>query len=123
MSTVYGNHQRTADPLAVVTVVAGALGSLASLVLWSYQWSPDSQMLGTYSFELAHGGQFRTDLMMVALALGITAIVAGLMSTLGARRIRLATWTGLILGGVAISYPVLALLGVVDAPLRLAPLV
>ncbi len=123
MSTIYGKHERTADPLAVVTVVAGALGSLASLVLWSYQLTPSSQLLGGYSFELAHGGQFRSDLMMAALGFGVAALLAGLMSTLGARRIRLATWVGLILGGFAISYPLLALMGVVDAPLRLAPLV
>jgi hypothetical protein len=123
MSTVYGKHERTADPLAVVTVAAGVIGALASLVLWSYQWTPSSQLLGEYSFEVSHGGQFRSDLMMTALALGLTAILSGLMSTLGARRIRLATWVGLILGGFAVSYPLLALAGAVDAPLRLAPLV
>lgn len=118
-SSAFRSHSRTSDPLAVIEVVAGSIGALCSGLLWLYQRRPDNSLLGSYAYELAHGGPLRTNLVNLALILGGVAIVASLLGLLGSRRVRTVVPGGLLLGAIAISYPVCAMLNLVDAPLKL----
>jgi hypothetical protein len=102
--------------LAVVTVVTGVAGAVCSLVLWLYQAQPANSLLGSYAWEVAHGGPLRTNLIELALVLGIVAITAGLLSTVGSREAPVSVPIGLVLGLMALSYPVMEMLHIVGTP-------
>lgn len=106
------------DLLAVVTAVTGAAGAVCSLVLWLYQSQPSNGLLGSFAWEVAHGGPLRTNLIQLALVLGIVALTAGLLSSLGSRQAPLSVPIGLVLGLVALSYPVMAMLHIVGTPVQ-----
>jgi hypothetical protein len=116
-SSAFRSHPRTSDPLAVIAVVAGTVGALCSGLLWLYQLQPGSSLMGAYAYELAHGGPLRTNLVTLALVLGGAAIVASLLGLLGTHRVRRVVVGGMLLGAIALSYPVCAMLNLVDAPL------
>jgi hypothetical protein len=118
MDTTYRTSRRPTDLMGVVTAVAGLAGSLCSLVLWLYQMRSASPLLGSYAWEITHGGPLRTDLIQLALVLGIVAVVGALLSGVGSRHVPATFPIGLVLGALALSYPVLAMLGVVDVPIR-----
>jgi hypothetical protein len=104
--------------MGVVTAVTGVAGTLCSLVLWLYQAQASSTLLGPYAWEIAHGGPLRTDLIQLAFVLGIVAITAGMLSSLGSREAPPSVPIGLILGAAALSYPVMAMLHVVGVPVH-----
>jgi hypothetical protein len=117
-SSAFRSHPRTSDPLAVIAVVTGTVGALCSGVLWLYQFHPESSLLGSYSYEIARGGPLRTNILNLALILGVAAIVASLLGLLGTRRVRNVVTGGLLLGAFALSYPVCAMLDLVNVPLK-----
>jgi hypothetical protein len=118
MDATYRTSRRQTDLLGVVIAVTGLLGSLCSLVLWLYQMRSASPLLGSWGWEIAHGGPLRIDLIQLALVLGIVAVVGALLSAAGSRRVPASFPIGLLLGALALSYPVLAMLGVVEVPVR-----
>ena len=118
MDATYRTSRRPTDLMGVVTAVTGLLGSLCSLVLWLYQMRSANSLLGAYAYEIAHGGPVRTDLIQLAFVLGVVAVAGALLSGLGSRRVPATFPIGLLLGALALSYPVLAMLGVVNVPLH-----
>lgn len=117
-SSAFRSHPRTSDPLAVIAVVTGTVGALCSGLLWLYQLHPESSLLGSYSYEMAQGGPLRTNILNLAMILGAAAIVASLLGLLGTRRVRGVVTGGVLLGAFALSYPVCAMLNLVDAPFK-----
>ena len=93
--------------------LAGGVGAVASVILWMYHWKPQSPLLGSYAFEMVHGGPMRDDLIALALGCGIAAVAASVLGTLGSRRVRATLPVGLLLAAIALSYPVCALLHLV----------
>jgi hypothetical protein len=116
-SKLFGSSGRHANPIGVVSIVTGLGGSLASAVLWIYQIDPGSRIMGKYSAELAAGGMLSEQLASLAAVLGLMAIITSMMASSG--------WEGgggyfigLVLGIVALSYPVLTWLNLVSGPLQ-----
>jgi hypothetical protein len=115
-SSVFRSHPRTSDPLALMAVVAGTVGALCSGLLWLYQLQPGSSLMGAYAYELSHGGPLWSNLVNLAWILGGGAIIASVLGLLGTHRVRPVVVGGLLLGTIALSYPVCAMLNLVDAP-------
>jgi len=118
MDATYRTSRRTVDPLGVVTAVAGLTGALCSMALWLYQFRSTNTLLGGYAWEITHGGPLRTDLIQLAFVLGIVALVGALVSSLGSLQVPITFPMGLILGAVALSYPIMAMTHVVNVPIR-----
>jgi hypothetical protein len=97
----------------MMAAIAGGVGAVAGVILWMYHWKPQSSFMGSYAFEMVHGGPMRDNLIGLALGCGVAAIAAALLGTFGSRRVRATLPVGLILGAIALSYPVCALLHLV----------
>jgi hypothetical protein len=105
METISRTYQRTGDPLGILAAITGVLGAACAGVLWYCQARP-SNWLGSTAFEIAHGGPLRDTLMAGALFLGLIAIVASIPSALGTHAVRRGVPLGLVMGLIALSYPV-----------------
>jgi hypothetical protein len=115
MAVAYGVRRSTGNPLGVVSALAGAVGALSAMVLWLYQMRPDSPLFGSNAFEMGHGGPLRDTFLQVAAGLGFVALLAALLSCIGARTMKASGMTGIVLGAIALSYPVLAVLGLLHS--------
>ena len=107
MSGIYGSSGKTANPAGTIGVLVGVIGAAFSAILWFYHFNPTSTLLGSYSAELAAGGQLADQLRLLALVLGGIAVVLGIVAGLGGR----GGSTGVIailMGIVALSYPILS---------------
>ena len=107
MSGIYGSSGKTANPAGTIGVLVGVIGAAFSVILWFYHFNPTSTLLGSYSAELAAGGQLADQLRLLALVLGGIAVVLGIVAGLGGR----GGSTGVIailMGIVALSYPILS---------------
>lgn len=116
-SKLFGSSGRRANPIGIVSLLTGVTGALTSAVLWIYQIEPSSQILGKYSAQVAAGGLIAEQLTSLAAVLGLMAVISSMMASSG--------WEGgggyfigLVLGIVALSYPVLTWLNVVSGPLQ-----
>lgn len=116
-SKLFGSSGRRANPIGIVSLLTGVTGALTSAVLWIYQIEPSSQILGKYSAQVAAGGLLAEQLTSLAAVLGLMAVISSMMASSG--------WEGgggyfigLVLGIVALSYPVLTWLNVVSGPLQ-----
>ena len=104
-----GRHQNPAIGLAIF---AGAVGAGFSLVLWLFAYRPETALFGEAGREIAAKGVMHDNLQLLAALFGVIAILASITASLGGRG-RWTTATGLGLGVIAVSYPVLTWLNVV----------
>lgn len=116
-SKIFGSSGRRSNPLGVIAIITGLGGALGSGVLWVYRLNPDSTILGKYSAELGHGGVLAGQIAMLAAILGLMAVIGSVMSTTGGEGAG-GYFLGLVLGLVALSYPVLTWLNVVSGSMR-----
>lgn len=116
MAGVFGSSGRHANPMGVVSIVSGLAGALASAVLWIYRIEPDSQILGKYSADVAHGGQLGEQLVALAAVLGLMAVLSSIMTSTAGQGGG-GYFIGLILGLFALSYPLLTWLNILSGPL------
>lgn len=116
MAKVFGSLGRRSNPMGVLSILTGIAGALASAVLWIYRVHPSSQIMGSYSQDLAAGGQFAEQLAALAAVLGLMAIIASIMSSSGGEGG--SYFIGLVLGLVGLSYPVMVWLDIIQGPLR-----
>jgi hypothetical protein len=114
---LFGSSGRTSNPLGAIAMIAGAAGTVCGSVLWVYQLNPESTILGRYSAQLATGGNLRDELMALAAVLGAMAVIGGILSAFGGRA-KGSSAIGLVLGVIALTYPVLSSLNIVVRPLR-----
>ena len=117
MPGVFGSSGKRSDPLGVVSVVTGIAAALAGAVLWIYRVSPDSQILGRYSAEVASGGPLAEQLTALAGVLGLMAVLSSIMTSSSGEGGG-SYFIGLVLGLAGLSYPVLSWLNVLSGPLR-----
>ena len=110
---MFGSSGKTSNPLGVVGAVVGAIGAGFSILLWLYHFNPDSTILGSYSAQMIHGGQLSDQLGTLAIVFGGIAVVLGIIGGLGGRGAG-STVLSIILGIVALSYPVLNGLHVIE---------
>ena len=112
MGGIFGSSGKTANPAGTVGSLVGAIGAGFSVVLWIYHFNPDSTLLGKYSQQLAAGGQMADQLGLLAIVFGGIAVVLGIVGGLGGRG-GSTTVLSILLGIVAVSYPVLNALNLV----------
>ena len=115
-SRLFGGSGRRANPVAIVSVLAGVAGAVLTAVLWIHRLDPDSRFLGRFSAELAGGGVLSDQLAALAAVLGLVAVITSLMSSIGGEgggRYLL----GLVLGLAALTFPVVNGLDVFSGPL------
>jgi len=117
MAGVFKSSGKHANPMGVVSIVAGVAGALASAILWIYRIEPNSQILGQYSAQVADGGQLAEQLAALAAVLGLMAVLASIMTSTGGEGGG-SYFIGLILGLVGLSYPVLTWLDILSGPIR-----
>ncbi len=116
MAGVFGSSGRHANPMGVVSIVSGLAGALTSAILWIYRVHPESQILGKYSAEVAHGGRLGEQLVVLAAVLGLMAILSSIMTS-SAGQGGGGYFIGLVLGLFALSYPLLTWLNIISGPL------
>jgi hypothetical protein len=113
MAGVFGSSGKTANPLGTIGVLVGVIGAAFSVILWYHHFVPATTLLGSYSAQIAIGGQVADQLRILASVFGLMAVIAGIAGGMGGRGSG-ATVAALLLGIVALSYPVLTYLRVVQ---------
>ena len=114
---IYQSSGRVANPFGTIGVMTGVIGAAFSVILWIHHYSPDTTILGAYSRQLAGGGQFADQLGVLAAVFGIIAVICGIIGGFGGKG-GATTVASLLLGVLALSYPVLNALNLVE---RYAP--
>jgi hypothetical protein len=109
---IFQSSGKQQNPAVGLSILAGAVGAAFSLVLWLYAYRPDTGFLGEAGREIAAKGVLHDNLQLLAALFGVIAILASIIASLGGRG-RWTTATGLGLGLVALSYPVLSWLNLV----------
>jgi hypothetical protein len=117
MGIYESSHRSYTDPLGVVALLTGIAGAALSIALWVVRFQPDTPMLGSFGVQLTSDAQFADQVALLAAVLGALALLLGMMSSSGGRA-RLSTSLSIVLGLVAVSYPVLSALNIITAPLR-----
>jgi hypothetical protein len=116
MAGVFGSSGRHANPMGVVSIVSGLAGALTSAILWIYRVHPESQILGKYSADVAHGGQLGEQLVVLAAVLWLIVVLSSIMTS-SAGQGGGGYFIGLVLGLFALSYPLLTWLNILSGPL------
>ena len=111
MGKVFGSSGKTSNPLGAIGVIVGVIGAAFSIVLWLHYYQPETTILGSYSAQI-HDGVLGEQMSTLAAVLGLMAVIAGIGGGLGGRGSS-TTVASLLLGIVALSYPVLTWLNVV----------
>ena len=94
-------------------MVVGGLGAAFSALLWIYHFQPNATILGSYSVQMAEGGAMASQFGTLALVFGMIAVVVGIAGGLGGRGSG-TTVASILLGIVALSYPVLSSLHLIE---------
>jgi hypothetical protein len=102
---IYGSSGKTANPLGGLGVVVGAIGAAISVILWIHYFDPSTSMFGELSVRITVG-DLADQLPVLAAAFGTMAVIGGVAGGLGGRG-NASTVASLLLGIVALSYPVL----------------
>jgi hypothetical protein len=113
MPGIYGSSGKAANPLGTIGVIVGVIGAVFSVLLWIYRFQPESQLLGSYSAQMGTNGVMASQLGTLALVFGLIAVVVGIAGGLGGRSTG-STVAAILLGIVALSYPVLNTLHLVE---------
>jgi hypothetical protein len=113
---IYQSSGRTRNPLGVVSVLFGGVGAAASLILWAYQYAPHSSLVSSVAAKLGPGFALGDGLVTIGLVCGALAIALAIAGALGGR-LRGSAAIAMVLGVIAISYPLLSKLQVVARPL------
>lgn len=111
MGKVFGSSGKTSNPLGAIGIVVGLIGAAFSILLWLHYYQPATTILGSYSAQI-HDGVLGEQMSTLAAVLGLMAVIAGIGGGLGGRGSS-TTVASLLLGIVALSYPVLTWLNVV----------
>jgi len=113
---IYQSSGRAANPLGVVSVLVGAAGAFASIVLWAYQYDPHGALVRSVAAKLGPGLGLGDGLMTTALVCGAASVAMAVAGSLGGR-LRGSAVVAIVLGVVALSYPILSRLDIVTRPL------
>jgi hypothetical protein len=113
---IYQSSGRTANPLGVVSVLVGAVGAFASIVMWAYQYDPRGAFVRSIAAKLGPGVALGDGLVTVGLVCGAAAVAMAVAGSFGGR-MRGSAVVAIVLGVVALTYPVLSKLEIVTRPL------
>lgn len=113
---IYGSSGRTHNPLAVLALLVGVVGAACSLVLWLFQANPDGELIGTIASRLGAGALVGDRLLVIALVCGGVAVGLAIVGSLGGRMGGSGV-VAVVLGAIALSFPILSSLDVITRPL------
>jgi len=113
---IYQSSGRAANPLGVVSVLVGAVGAVVSVVLWAYQYDPRGAFVRSISAKLGPGLALGDGLVTTALVCGAASVAMAIAGSLGGR-LRGSAIMAIVLGVIALSYPILTKLDIVTRPL------
>jgi hypothetical protein len=109
---IFGSSGRRSNPLVNLGIFVGFIGALISVVLWIYHFQPGTELLGkNYSAQIVAGADLADQLRLLAAAFGTMAVIAGIGAGMGGNGGGAAF--SIVLGVVALSFPVLRALDVV----------
>ena len=103
---IFGSSGKTQNPADGMAILAGAVGGVMSLVLWLFAYRPDTGLFGSYGREIAAQGVIHDQLRILAAVFGGIGVVSAIVASFGGRG-RWTTATGVVLGVIGLSYPVL----------------
>jgi len=113
---IYQSSGRTRNPLGAVSVCVGAVGALASAILWAYQFDPNGPLVRSVAERLGPGLATGDALVLFAAIFGGLAVVSGIATSMGGST-KGSSVFAIVLGVFALSYPVLTWLQVFTRPL------
>jgi hypothetical protein len=113
---IYQSSGRTRNPLGAVSVFAGIVGAMASVVLWAYQYDPEGALVRSFTSKLGPGLASGDALVLFAAVFGGLAVVSAIAVSVGGST-RASSVFAIVLGVVALSYPVLSWFKVFTRPL------
>lgn len=104
---IYHSSGHTRNPLGIVSVLVGAVGVGASVVLWAYQVDPAGPLVRSIASRLEAGVGLGDGLVLVAAICGAFAVVMAIAGSVGGS-MRGSSVVAIVLGVLALSYPVLS---------------
>lgn len=113
---IYQSSGRTRNPLGALAVVVGVVGAGASVILWAYQYDPGGVLVRSVASKLGPGLLLGDSLVLFAAIFGTIAVVSAVALSVGGST-RATSVLAIILGVVALSYPVLQWFDVFTRPL------
>lgn len=113
---IYQSSGRTRNPLGAVSVFVGTVGAVASVILWAYQYDPDGLLVRSFASRLGPGLASGDALVVFAAVFGGLAVVSAITVSVGGST-RASSVVAIVLGVVALSYPVLSWFKVFTRPL------
>ena len=116
MAGIYKSSGKHVNPAAGLSILTGAAGAACSLLLWLYEYRPETPFFGTWGRQIAANGLLAEQLRVLAVTLGGIGILSAVLASFGGRG-RWTTATGVTLGAIGLSYPVLSYLNVVTSSL------
>ena len=116
MAGIYKSSGKHVNPAAGLSILTGAAGAACSLLLWLYEHRPETPFFGTWGRQIAANGLLAEQLRVLAVTLGGIGILSAVLASFGGRG-RWTTATGVTLGAIGLSYPVLSYLNVVTSSL------
>ena len=103
---IYQSSGRTRNPLGVISVIVGMVGAAASVILWAYQYDPTGTLVRSLASKLGPGFVLGDTLVLFAAVFGAIAVVSAIALSAGGNG-RASTVLAIVLGVIALSYPVL----------------
>jgi hypothetical protein len=94
----------------------GLIGAACSAVLWAYQYDPGGPLVRSVASRLGPGLGLGDGLVLFAAICGLFAVVLAIAGSAGGRT-RGASVVAIVLGVLALSYPILIWLRVFTRPL------
>jgi len=113
---IYQSSGRTHDPLGAIAIVVGIVGAGASVILWAYQFDPRGALVRSVASKLGPGFVLGDTLVLFAAIFGTIAVVSAIALSVGGNT-RATSVLAIVLGVIALSYPVLQWFKVFTRPL------
>lgn len=113
---IYQSSGRTRNPLGAVSVFVGIVGAIASVILWAYQFDPNGPLVRSLAERLGPGLASGDALVVFAAIFGALAVISAIAVSVGGTT-RASSVVAVVLGVIALSYPVLSWFKVFTRPL------
>ena len=114
--SIYQSTSHTRNPLGVVAVVLGGVGAAASVILWAYRYDPSGPLVRSIASRLGPVLASGDALVLFAAVFGGLAVISAIAVSAGGSG-RAASVVAIVLGVVALSYPLLTWFKVFTRPL------
>ena len=113
---IYQSSGHTRNPLGVVSLLVGIVGAVASVILWAYQYDPHGLLVRSFASRLGPGLASGDALVLFAAVFGAIAVISAIAVSVGGTT-RGASVVTIVLGVIALSYPLLSWFKVFTRPL------